>query len=91
MRPPRSKTIARTIIQGLMKEFADGYGSTDCRHLTGYDMTTDHEAFITSNIWRDVCMRQLEFAVDRLAPLGDPSVWEAEVAGINALQPGAEE
>jgi len=83
----QAKKIARKIIQELMKDFADEQGSTDCRDLTGYDMTTEHEAFIASNIWRDVCMRQIEFAVARLAPLGDPTVWEAAVERLTAPGP----
>jgi hypothetical protein len=53
--------------------------------ITGYDMTTDHAAFIKSGIWRDVCMRQLEYAVDHLGSLGDPGVWNAEVRSILRL------
>jgi len=74
-----AKRVARTIVQGLMKGFAETQGSTDCRDLTGYDMSTDHAAFIASGIWRDVCMRQIEYAIGRLAPLGDPAVWQAEM------------
>jgi C_GCAxxG_C_C family probable redox protein len=74
-----AKRIARTLVQRLMKGFAEVHGSTDCRDLTGYDMTTEHEAFIESGVWRDVCMRQLEYAVGFLAALGDPEVWEEEV------------
>lgn len=74
-----AKRIARTIVQELMGEFVEGHGSTDCRDLTGYDMATDHEAFLRSGIWREVCMRQIEFAVSRLAPLGDPAVWESRL------------
>ena len=78
-----AKRIARLLVQRLREEFREVHGSTDCRDLTGYDMTTDHAAFISSGVWRDVCMRQLEYAVGLLAPLGDPAVWEAEVAGLD--------
>ncbi|HEX9977785.1 MAG TPA: hypothetical protein VGB41_04065, partial [Acidimicrobiia bacterium] len=40
---------------------------------------TDHAAFIASGIWRDVCMRQIEYAVGVLGPLVDPAVWQAEM------------
>ena len=39
------------------------------------DLRTEegHRSFIESGIWRDRCMRQLEMAVGRLAPLEDPA------------------
>jgi len=75
----RAKTAARTIVQHLMAQFADAHGSTDCRELTGYDLSTEHRAFIASGVWREVCMRQIEFAVERLAPLVDADLWDAEL------------
>ena len=78
----QAKRVARDIVQRLMAGFAEVHGATDCRDLTGYDMTTDHVAFIKSGIWRDLCMRQLEYAVDHLGSLGDPARWEVEVASI---------
>ncbi|HAX82226.1 MAG TPA: hypothetical protein DCY40_06650 [Actinobacteria bacterium] len=78
----QAKKVARTLVQRLMAGFTAAHGSTNCRDLTGYDMTTDHVAFLRSGVWRDVCMRQLEYAVDFLADLGDPARWEAEVESI---------
>lgn len=75
----RAKTAARLIIQELMTEFAAAHGSTDCRALTGYDLATEHRAFVASGIWRTTCMRQIDFAVQRLAPLADPDFWETEL------------
>lgn len=79
-----AKGAARRITQRLMQEFAEEFGSTGCRELTGYDMTTEHEAFIESGVWKDICMRQIDFAVTRLAPLADPARWAAELQDLEA-------
>lgn len=64
-----AKRVAREIVQHIMTEFEQRFGSTDCRTLTGYDLRSDHDAFINSGVWRDGCMRQIEFAVNRAATL----------------------
>jgi C_GCAxxG_C_C family probable redox protein len=71
-----AKRAARRLVQNLMEEFSAEFGSTDCRELTGYDLTVDHEAFIESGTWRDGCMRQIEFAVDHAAALLDETFAE---------------
>ena len=77
-----AKRTARRIIMELMDEFAAEYGATDCRRLIDYDLRApgEHERFIESGVWRTGCMRQVEFAVGRLAALGAPEVWEASLA-----------
>lgn len=75
-----AKGVSRRIIQQLMTEFEERFSSTDCRDLTGYDMLTNHDAFLEEGSWRTTCMAQIEFAVDRLAPLVDPDAWDAELA-----------
>ena len=72
-----AKTASRLIISELMADFAAAHGATDCRTLTGYDMTTDHGAFLAAGTWRTACLAQIDFAVARLAPLGDCDVWDA--------------
>ena len=64
-----AKRVARTVVQRLMEEFSAEFGATNCRDLTGFDLLADHDAFIDSGVWRDGCMRQIEFAVDRAATL----------------------
>jgi C_GCAxxG_C_C family probable redox protein len=81
-----AKKVARRIIQQLTVDFREEFGSLDCRDLTGYDMIRDHEEFIESGVWRDGCMRQIEFTVSRLAPLLDEAVWEAEAERVAALE-----
>ena len=77
-----AKRTARTIIQQVMAEFDAEFGSHNCSGLIHYDISTQegHDDFIESGIWRDTCMKQLEFAVGRLAALADPSEWDEAVA-----------
>ena len=58
----------------------------DCRDLIGYDLRAPggHEAFIASGIWRDGCLRQVEWVVGRLAGLADKGAWEEAVQAIEA-------
>ena len=66
-----AKREARRLVQELMQGFTEEFGSVDCRTLTGYDLLApgQHQAFIDSGVWRQGCMRQIEFAVGRLARL----------------------
>jgi hypothetical protein len=68
-----AKRTARALVVDLMAAFQAEFGATTCRALTGADLQTEegHRAFIESGAWRDGCMRQIEMAVGRLAPLAD--------------------
>lgn len=71
--PTEAKRAARRAVQGLLADFETEFGSSHCRDLTGYDLLADHDAFIASGVWRDRCMRQIEFAVQWIAAdVGDP-------------------
>jgi C_GCAxxG_C_C family probable redox protein len=74
-----AKRAARLVTADLLAAFEAGFGTLACRELIEVDLRTEagHRAFIDSGIWRDRCMRQLEMAVGRLAPLEDPATWEA--------------
>jgi len=76
-----AKRTARHVIQGLMVEFEDSFGSMSCRDLTGYDMMKDHDAFMEDGTWKTICTRQIEFVAERLQALMDPAEWERIVAG----------
>ena len=80
-----AKQIARGITARLMDEFQATYGAVDCRGLIAYDLRApgQHEAFIASGVWRERCMGLIEFAVARLAPLGDPDAWARTVASLD--------
>lgn len=68
-----AKRAARAVTADLLDAFEAEFGSSSCRALTGVDLRTDegHRTFIESGAWRDGCMRQVEMAVTRLAPLAD--------------------
>ena len=63
-----AKLDARTSAQGLMDAFTAAFGAVDCRALIGLDLRAPgvHEAFSESGIWRDRCMRQVEFSIERV-------------------------
>jgi C_GCAxxG_C_C family probable redox protein len=81
-----AKIVARRLIAGLMDDFRAEHGAVDCRDLIGYDLRApgQHAAFIAGGIWRDRCMRQIEFAVTRMARLVDEDAWAAAVRGRHA-------
>lgn len=60
-----AKKTTRRLVQQLMFEFRERFGSTTCRDLTGYDLMRDHDAFIADATWQTECTAQLEFAVSR--------------------------
>lgn len=79
-----AKRVARELVANLADEFRSEHGAVDCRDLIGYDLRSpgQHEAFMASGAWRDRCLRQVEFAVTRLAPLADEAVWTAAVGDL---------
>jgi C_GCAxxG_C_C family probable redox protein len=81
-----AKRTARKIIQRLLVEFDTEFGSHNCSSLIEYDISTQkgHDEFIESGVWRNTCMKQLEFSVGRLAGLADPDVWDEEVASLES-------
>ncbi len=80
----KAKRTARRIIQLVMAEFRDEFGSHNCADLIDYDLTTQHDEFIQSGVWRDSCMKQIEFSVARLHSLADPVVWDEMVRTLDA-------
>ncbi len=79
-----AKRTARKIIQQVMVEFDAEFGSHNCSDLLEYDISTQegHDQFIESGVWRDTCMKQLEFSVGRLAALADPATWDKVVSSL---------
>jgi C_GCAxxG_C_C family probable redox protein len=80
-----AKRVARELVAGLIDGFEAAFDATDCRDLIGHDLRAPggHEAFIASGIWRDRCMRQIEYAVTWLAPLADDAAWKAAVRELD--------
>jgi C_GCAxxG_C_C family probable redox protein len=85
----QAKLVARELTAELMDAFRSAHGALDCRDLLGIDLRAPgaHDAFIAGGAWRDRCMVQIEFAVGRMAPLGDPDTWRDAVARIEAAPP----
>ncbi|MDH7488662.1 MAG: C-GCAxxG-C-C family protein [Anaerolineae bacterium] len=79
-----AKRIARALVNGYIDRFRAAHGATNCRDLVGLDIhePAQHARFIESGIWRDVCMRQIEFAVRELAPLADEREWERAISAL---------
>ncbi len=77
-----AKRVARELTAQLLAAFEAEFGATGCRVLTGVDLSTEdgHRAFIESGTWRDGCMRQVEMAVGRLAPLAARGALELAAA-----------
>lgn len=84
----QAKRVARRITQDLMAAFEAAHGAVDCRTLTGFDMMTDHDAFIEDGRWRVSCTRQIEFAIDHLERLAAPVGWDAEMNRLGLLPDG---
>jgi C_GCAxxG_C_C family probable redox protein len=84
-----AKRVARLLIADLMDAFVAEHGAVDCRDLIEYDLRAPggHEAFIAGGTWRVRCMRQIEFAVKRMAPLVDEDAWAAAVRDLGAAGP----
>jgi C_GCAxxG_C_C family probable redox protein len=72
-----AKTTARETMMEVMDAFEVEFGSTTCRGLLGLDLRKpgEHDRFIESGIWQTGCMRQIEFAVQRLADLDRRADW----------------
>jgi C_GCAxxG_C_C family probable redox protein len=79
-----AKRVARELTADLLRAFEAEFGATTCRALTGEDLRTEegHRAFIERGAWRDGCMRQVEMAVGRLAPLRDDGTWNEAVCRL---------
>ncbi len=88
-----AKSAARMVTADLLAAFEAGFGSSACRELIGVDLRTEagHRAFIESGVWRDRCMRQIEMAVTRLAPLGNEAAWDEALRTIEQGDPAAPE
>ena len=80
-----AKRVARQLVAGLMDEFRVAQGAVDCRDLIGIDLQAPggHDAFIAGGVWRDRCLRSIEFAVARMAPLVEWDAWSAALQRLD--------
>jgi len=83
-----AKRTARLVTADLLVAFEAEFETSACRELIGVDLRTDvgHRAFIESGAWRGRCMRQIEMAVARLAPLADETAWHAALEKLETLE-----
>ncbi len=82
-----AKKAARLLTQQLIADFKTEFSSANCRDLIPYDISipSEHDAFISGNLWRTTCMRQIEFSVKKLASLADERAWEQRLATLPEL------
>lgn len=85
-----AKQVARQIVARCMEEFRAQFGAVNCRDLIQRDIYTEeqHAAFVASGIWRDGCVRQVEFAVRHLYLLYDSPTWQQVLASLSRDQVG---
>ncbi len=76
-----AKSVARRLIHVLMADFEIEFEGRNCSQLIDFEISipSHHDAFIESGVWRDTCMRQIEFSVARLWILTDPDAWDEAV------------
>ena len=81
----QAKRTARKLIACYMEAFEKQHGSINCRDLIELDIRDEaqHHQFIESGIWRERCMRQIEFAIEKLAALQDENIWWQAVEDVN--------
>jgi C_GCAxxG_C_C family probable redox protein len=79
---PLAKHAARALMQDIIADFTEDFGSTQCRDLTGFDLAADHDEFLASGIWETGCQDQIEFAISRIAPLTDLESWNSALIGV---------
>lgn len=91
-----AKRSARRLIQALITEFELEFEGRNCSQLIDYEISVpaEHDAFIESGVWRDTCMKQIEFSVTRLSVLADIDAWNEALRKLAAADsddvPGAE-
>lgn len=73
----QAKRAARQVTQALIADFTREFGAPGCRDLSGYDFLEpgQHHAFIVAGEWRRTCLRQIEFAVERMSRLVADAGW----------------
>jgi C_GCAxxG_C_C family probable redox protein len=80
-----AKSVARRLIHVLMADFETEFEGRNCSQLIDFEISipSQHDAFIESGVWRDTCMRQIEFSVARLWTLTDPDAWDEAVRALD--------
>jgi C_GCAxxG_C_C family probable redox protein len=63
-----SRAAIRLYAAGLVKGFRDTFGHINCMDLIGMDFSKpgQYQKFLVSGIWKEKCVKYLEFAVEKL-------------------------
>ena len=77
----RAKREARKVMQRVVEQFIQHFGSSRCMELTGYDFTIEgaHHRFIEDRTWRVTCTAQIVFVVQFLADCSFTEAAEREI------------
>jgi C_GCAxxG_C_C family probable redox protein len=80
-----AKRVARGLMQRVIDQFEDDYGSIECRDLIGFDLQQqgEHDRFIAAGVWKTTCADQVESAVAKLAGLSDRDAWEKAIGELH--------
>lgn len=78
-----AKRTARRLIQELLVDFEAEFGGRNCSQLIDYEISipAEHDKFIASGVWRDTCLKQIEFSVAQLSKLADIEYWNRATIG----------
>lgn len=80
-----AKRTARRLVESLIADFEAEFDGRNCSQLIDYEISipAQHDAFIASGVWRETCMRQIEFSVARFWTLTDPGAWDEAVRALD--------
>ncbi|MBW1735463.1 MAG: C_GCAxxG_C_C family protein [Deltaproteobacteria bacterium] len=69
----QARNLIRTFSARIVSEFNRQFGDITCRGLIGMDFSKpgEYEKFLQSGIWKDRCVRYVEFMVEKLYALED--------------------
>lgn len=72
-----AKALMRSLVASLLAQFRAEFGSTNCRELTGLDISTEegHRAFVESKVWHGACMDQIAFVLRWVLAVHDEQGW----------------
>lgn len=79
-----AKRTARLLLADAIQVFKTEFNHITCRDLIELDIRQpeQHQQFIDSGIWRERCMRQIEFVVSYLAVLADEKTWDEKLRSL---------
>lgn len=66
-RTKQARHRARQDADELLRGFKEDFGTISCRQLVGFDFSEpgEYRKFLESGLWKDKCMRYVQFVVER--------------------------